>query len=60
MVLYQFNRPDTWDGYRDIDEKINYEELLQKIEETKIARQYGSAAATMAALSTGPAKPGDE
>jgi len=27
MILYQFNRPDSWEGIRDIDEKLPYEEL---------------------------------
>jgi hypothetical protein len=34
MLLYQFNKPDTWDGFRDIDEKIPYEELRLKIQES--------------------------
>jgi hypothetical protein len=25
--------PDTWNGYRDIDEKLNFEELNKYLEE---------------------------
>lgn len=27
MSYYHFMVPDTWNGFRDIDEKINFEEL---------------------------------
>jgi hypothetical protein len=27
MSYYQFMVPDTWNGYRDVDEKINFDEL---------------------------------
>ena len=27
MSYFQFMVPDTWNGYRDIDEKLNFEEL---------------------------------
>ena len=33
MTYHQFNKPDTWNGFRDIDEKINFEELRRKLEE---------------------------
>ena len=29
--------PDTWNGYRDIDEKLNFEELNKFIEEEEEA-----------------------
>lgn len=33
MSYYHFMVPDTWNGYRDIDEKINFEELNRQLEE---------------------------
>lgn len=33
MSYFQFVVPDTWNGYRDIDEKLNYEELNRYLEE---------------------------
>ena len=33
MSYFQFVVPDTWNGYRDIDEKLNFEELNRQFEE---------------------------
>jgi hypothetical protein len=33
MSYFQFIVPDTWNGYRDIDEKLNFEELNKFLEE---------------------------
>jgi hypothetical protein len=33
MSYYHFMVPDTWNGFRDIDEKINFEELNRQLEE---------------------------
>lgn len=33
MSYFQFMVPDTWNGYRDIDEKINFDELNKYLEE---------------------------
>ena len=39
MALYQFHTPPSWDNFRDIDEKINYLELRDQLEETLKARK---------------------
>lgn len=33
MSYFQFVVPDTWNGFRDIDEKLNFEELNKFLEE---------------------------
>ena len=33
MSYFEFNVPDTWNGFRDIDEKINLDDVRQKLEE---------------------------
>ena len=33
MSYFEFNVPDTWNGFRDIDDKINLDDVRQKLEE---------------------------
>jgi hypothetical protein len=33
MSYFHFTQPETWNGFRDIDEKINFEELNRLFEE---------------------------
>jgi hypothetical protein len=44
MSYFHFMVPDTWNGFRDIDEKINFEELNRQLEEGEIPVGTGGAA----------------
>ncbi len=33
MAYYHFNKHEEWQGYREIDKKINFEELKRKYED---------------------------
>jgi hypothetical protein len=33
MAYYHFNKPEEWSFFRDIDKKINFEELKRKYED---------------------------
>ena len=35
MSIFQFIKPDTWNGYRNIDEKIDMEALNKRMEEVE-------------------------
>jgi hypothetical protein len=36
MSYYHFMKPDSWNGFRDIDEKIDFEELNRQLEDGEI------------------------
>lgn len=55
MSYFHFMVPDTWNGYRDIDEKINFEELNRQLEEGEGMAAAGAEGAEEAAPANPPA-----
>lgn len=41
MSYFQFMVPDTWNGHRDVDEKLNYEELNKYLEDEEDGEAEG-------------------
>ena len=50
MSYFHFIAPDTWNGFRDIDEKINFEELNRQLEENEGTAIADGAAEDMGLL----------
>ena len=50
MAYFHFQKPEEWEKYRDIDKKINFEELRLKYEEqeAKELEDQTNAAAAIA------------